>query len=268
MLGRVGMTGITTTPHLHFQIDTADAPFHPYWPFTGTEARNAGLEFLAAVSAGLGRENAEKYTINPMTFVNMHIGGVSSPTVFASAPSEPTAPVISESISNEESFREREIMLGSYTSVGVKRCEKKRFTDVPANSVFGKGLYQLVDDKCLFQRDGSFGSRDSVHFREAIMTIMDYYAIEPASGTSHFLDIPIGDELQGYAVVLYRRGIIDGNYLSPDKIITKAEAIDLMVKIGNIKPNPGTISIYKDSNNMDPYFPSLQSYGFAIRARG
>lgn len=56
MLGRVGITGITTTPHLHLQIDTADAPFHPYWPYTGSEARAAGFSFLQAVTAGLGAD--------------------------------------------------------------------------------------------------------------------------------------------------------------------------------------------------------------------
>ena len=43
MLGRVGITGITTTPHLHFQIDTEDAPFHPYWPFSTADAQKAGM---------------------------------------------------------------------------------------------------------------------------------------------------------------------------------------------------------------------------------
>jgi murein DD-endopeptidase MepM/ murein hydrolase activator NlpD len=38
VLGKVGMTGITTTPHLHFQIDRESSPFHMYWPYTFKEA--------------------------------------------------------------------------------------------------------------------------------------------------------------------------------------------------------------------------------------
>ena len=38
VLGKVGMTGITTTPHLHFQIDKSTSPYHLYWPYTFKEA--------------------------------------------------------------------------------------------------------------------------------------------------------------------------------------------------------------------------------------
>jgi hypothetical protein len=99
------------------------------------------------------------------------------------------------------------------------------------------------------------------------MTVMDYYNIEPASGTSHFLDIEISDNLQWYALVLYRRGLIEGNYLSPNKIITKAEAIDLIVKIGNISANPGQIRIYSDVETTNPYWKSSQAYGYLTRVK-
>ena len=85
MIGRVGMTGIATTPHLHIQIDTADAPFHPYWPFTTSDSQSAGLGFYDSINSGLGKEKALKYSIHPMNFINTYLGGISAES-FSSAP--------------------------------------------------------------------------------------------------------------------------------------------------------------------------------------
>lgn len=270
MLWRVGITWIATTPHLHFQIDRAEAPFHPYWPFTSNDSKNSWLAFFESVNAWLWKENALKYTIHPMNFVNKYLWGFNTNTLIP--PTEPIGDNISVTsellVTEEQSIREREIMLGNYISSWEKTCEQKRFSDISVNSTFWKTLYDLVDWNCLFQKDWLFGAKDSITLREWIMTIMDYYKIVPTSWTSHFLDLSIDDELQWYALVLYRKWLIDWNYLYPDKIITKAEAIDLIVKIWWIQANPGQIRVYPDIETIHPYFSSIQAYGFAIRARG
>jgi len=67
-----GNSGRVTTPHLHFQIDHEDAPFHPYWPFSWKEAQNAGYDFYTGIKNGLGQNNAKKYTIHPVNLIAKH----------------------------------------------------------------------------------------------------------------------------------------------------------------------------------------------------
>jgi murein DD-endopeptidase MepM/ murein hydrolase activator NlpD len=78
-----GMTGFATGPHLHFQIDRDEAPWHPYWPFTSAEARQAGLTLTQAINQGLHRERAVLYTINPMLYVQANYAPVGTAVVKA-----------------------------------------------------------------------------------------------------------------------------------------------------------------------------------------
>lgn len=73
VIGEVGDTGTATTYHLHFQIDNANAPWHPYWPFTTAEASAAGHDFWDAVSYGVGKDNVYAYTENPLKYVQEHL---------------------------------------------------------------------------------------------------------------------------------------------------------------------------------------------------
>ncbi len=75
VIGQVGDTGTATTYHLHFQLDTEDAPFHPYWPFTTAEASAAGYDFWDAVNYGVGQDNLYRYTRNPFDFIQDNLDG-------------------------------------------------------------------------------------------------------------------------------------------------------------------------------------------------
>ena len=83
----------------------------------------------------------------------------------------------------------------------------------------------------MFQNISTFNPSSTITQKDAIIMLMDYYKIAPTTGTSHFLDINIGDPFQGYAIAAYRRGVLDGNYALPGKFLSKEDFIELLVKI-------------------------------------
>ncbi len=264
MIWRVGMSGMATTPHLHIQIDTADAPFHPYWPFTSSESQSAWLGFYASINAGLGKEKALKYSIHPMNFINTFLSGLNGDS-FPSTRGI-TTPESGE-IKSHEDVPQR--VIASYVSTSSESCTKKRYDDVWEKSSLGKMLYPLVDKKCLFQEyTWGFAAKSIITRREAIISLMKYYGMVPSNGTSPFLDIAIGDEFQWYALIAYRRWILDGNYAYPERLLSKWEFIDLLVKVAQWEKNPSQIRIYSDVDPMSPYYRSAQDYAYMTRSRG
>ena len=70
IIGKSGKSGMSTAPHLHFQIDRSSAPFYPYWPFTWKEVQSAGYSsYFEAVQKGLGIEKAKQHTVHPMHYI-------------------------------------------------------------------------------------------------------------------------------------------------------------------------------------------------------
>lgn len=97
IVGLSGETGFATTPHMHFQIDRAVAPWHPYWGFSYQDQQAAGLDFVGAINAGLGKDRAIDNTINPMTFVQKYLSYTPSGATVVTPPTPTPTPVVTSS---------------------------------------------------------------------------------------------------------------------------------------------------------------------------
>lgn len=63
-------SGTATVPHLHFQLEGENTPYSPFWPFSTSDMKTAGVGFFEAINIGLWKEKALLYTLNPLKFVN------------------------------------------------------------------------------------------------------------------------------------------------------------------------------------------------------
>lgn len=261
IIGRVGMTGITTTPHLHFQIDTSDAPFHSYWPYSFQDLRNLGIDFFEAVNLGLGKENAMKYTVHAMEFVqglrdasfSVEAPKASEIQVAATPPTSGSqnyvtpVPVvvppiqIAEPVPNELTSAPvlpgpitTPINLVPQTPDAAAANAVKAFIDVSDRAVYASAAKYLKSKAVpVMASESVFRPTQKMSRRDAVLYLAGVFAIDPQVGvTSPFADIPADDASLGYVAAFQARGIISGGWLfRPNDAITKTELVAMMLRI-------------------------------------
>lgn len=269
VLGKVGMTGITTTPHLHFQIDKSTAPFHMYWPYSFREAADLGLDFFGAINVGLGKENMIRYTIHPMDFIKNHrfLGSAPEEKSIATEIKKDSLVISSEMVADTTPPH------GNITAAVVPKAEipapevtkqpdiitaepskpitvekpiepvvspvfipdnEHIFSDIQTNSTFYTATKYLSEARVAHgYDDGGFHPSDRISRGEAIL-LYDRLFKNGQTNTEinlPFLDILPSDELAQALTRAFAKKIVANNsYFRPDDSLTRAEAITLLIR--------------------------------------
>ncbi|MDD5197842.1 MAG: S-layer homology domain-containing protein [Candidatus Gracilibacteria bacterium] len=241
VIGKCGNTGNvsgSTGEHLHFQMDRSEAPFHPYWPFSFAEAQTAGFGFFEAVNNGLGIENARRYTINPLVYldqVEMHGNNensssgtpvVSSPVVSSVLVASIGNP-ISSGVSPMETPSVGSVPEVSHTEVSVG------FSDVPSNHPYVTAINFLKSKGIVSGNDNKF-SPDATITRAELLKMV-FGAAETTlvtDSSNHFSDIDPTSWQAAYANTAKVNKIIGGysdGTFRPNNPITRAEAFKIII---------------------------------------
>ena len=174
IIGETGMSGMATAPHLHFQIDREDAPFHPYWPFTWKDLQGTNISsYFEAVKQGINQDRAKKFTVHPMNLVSSNLNYniedthliVSADPTFISTPDEVT-----------------------HTSAPAKVVEKKE--NPKTNHIIDDTQAVIIQKPTYTERKTSSGRRTRLLNGENIKVETDR-TFRP--GTPEIFDIVIAD---------------------------------------------------------------------------
>lgn len=260
-IGKVGLTGITTTYHLHFQLDKDNAPYDPYWPFTSAEAQAAGCNFFECVNQGLGKENAILYTENPMMWVQKYTnynqtamgGTTTNPPQNNVNTVQPNQNTSTSTNANTATPNSNAGTVNANTTIPPANVNSNppantnsttspaSFSDVTSSTHYGPEIMSLVGQGILSgYPDGTFKPSGNVKRAEAakMLAVAFHIQTENNPNTAQFSDIDTTQWYYKYVNALFikliLKGYPDGTF-KPENEISRAEFVKMLFE-SNGKP--------------------------------
>lgn len=208
-------TWISFWEHLHFQIDRDTAPYHAYWPYDWADVKASWVSFSEWVNLKLWYENALKYTINPLVYL--------------------------DSVSKNNSWvwveTNIEVVLdwGNFSTNITKDYE---INDLNINWIYYKFIKELVDKKVFnLDENNNFFPDKNITRWEFLKVIFLYNNIEISKDESnYFWDIPDNFWQKKYVNTAVKLWIIskDNLYFKPNNDISRVESLKMYLNLLNI----------------------------------
>ncbi|MDD3120521.1 MAG: S-layer homology domain-containing protein [Candidatus Gracilibacteria bacterium] len=232
-IGNTGNTGNSFGEHLHFQIDTKDAPFHPFWPYNTAEANAVG-GFMQAANAGVGIDKGKKYTINPLVYLDKisSLGAsISSTKVAVDIDS------LDEMIGSSNNTAPKKDIMDDIDEI-VKLDDGQMFFDVPNSYKYATAVNYLSKNGIVKGNNGNFAPDANITRVELLKIVFSVAGTNVTSDPAdYFKDVPSGAWYEPYVETAKRLGIVsgydDGNF-GVNNNVTVAEALKITFKTFSI----------------------------------
>lgn len=217
-------TWISFWEHLHFQIDRDTAPYHAYWPYNWVDVKKAWVNFSEWVNLKLWFDNAIKYTINPLVYLN----------------EIEKNNLVKSNVEVAYSWLEN---FSSYT-------KDYEISDLNINWIYYNFIKELVRKKIFnLDKNNNFFPDNNITRAEFLKVIFLYNNIDISKDESnYFWDVKDNTWQKKYINTAVKNWIIskDNLFFKPDENINRSESIKIYLKLLNITAWEPPISKFDD----------------------